>query len=508
MVTENALIQKERLARLGGRIYLWVMLLGLPLIIHNGYFDITETKTVWFTVGSLAYLIFRLVLALQLGFSTVRFTATELFAACFALLSVFSSLMSGFIGESFLGPRGRWQGTAMMMIYVLLFFSLRRTRWKERDLWPPLTAGMLISGVLAVVQHLGWDVLGLEKGLIETDIGRYISTLGNINFAGATLTLLLPPIVCRGLTPEKKSWILWGGAAIVGLWAVIAVRSESTILGLGVTLAVFPLLLRKHPAAVRNWPLTLSILGIALQLYRLAAGAAGAYLSALTRVLMHPLVSSALFFAGLGLWLLLWRRDEEAIGRFVRIYSFVLLTLLVLGVGGLIFLNTAGKSISLGALDDWLHFSPSWGTDRGKIWSYILRIFRSFSLPDKLFGGGCGILPRIDLRTRIFPDAVLDTAHCEYLQILVNWGLLGLIAYLGWIGSAFVRGVRQGGSPALSAAVLAYAIQALVNIAQAPGVCLFFVLLPLAAFPETQGSAEESRAGREYDKEAPPQSPP
>lgn len=485
MIKETFSENKERLVRLDGRIYLWFMLLGLPLIVHDGYFDITEAKTIWFAVGSLAYLVFRLVLSLQFGFSREKISLPEYFAAGFALLTVFSSLMSGFIGESFLGPRGRWQGTAMMIVYALLFYTLRRTRWEEKDLWPPLVSGMLISGALAVAQHLGWDVLGMEKGMLETDVGRYISTLGNINFAGATLTLLLPPVVCLALIhEEKKSRILWGAAAVVGLWAVIAVRSESTILGLGFTLAVLPLLLRKHPAAVRRWPLVLPIFVIALQLYRLAALAAGAYLSALTRILMHPLVSAVLFLLGLGLWILLRRAGDEATGRFLRQYAIALAMLFVLGIGGLILLNTVWKAIPLGPLNDWLRFSPSWGTDRGRIWPYILYIFRNYGFPDKLFGGGCGILPRIDLKHRIFSDAVLDTAHCEYLQILINWGLLGLMAYLGWIGTAFARGVRQGRRPALSAAILAYSIQALVNIAQAPGVCLFFILLPLAAFPE------------------------
>lgn len=485
--------KKARLSHLGGQIYLWLVLLGLPLVVHDGYFDITETKTVFFTIASMVYLVFRLVIALQFGFSREKVTILEYFAFAFAFLTLFSSVISGFFGESFLGVRGRWQGTGMMMLYALLFFSLRRTDWRERDLFVPMAAGLLLSGGLAVIQHMGWDVLGMEKGMVETDLGRYISTLGNINFAGAALTLFLPLAVCRLLTAEeRKNCIFWCAASVTGLWAVIAVRSESTILGLGITLAVMPLLLRRFPSAVRRWPLTLPALVVAMQLYRLAAWAAGAYLSALTRILMHPLASAVLFFLGTGLWLLLRRGEDAAMVRFIRAYGYILAALLVAGTAALILLNTVWTRIPLGSLSDWLRFSASWGTDRGRIWPYCISIFRRYDLPEKLFGGGCGILPRIDLGHRIFADAVLDTAHCEYLQILINWGLLGLAAYLGWIGSAFFRGVRQGEAPALSAAILAYAVQAAVNIAQAPGVCLFFVLLPLAAFPETMSPSRTS----------------
>ena len=485
--------KKERLTRLGGQIYLWIMLLGLPLVVHDGYFDITETKTVFFTVASLVYLVFRVVVTLQFGPSRERLAAPEYFALVFAVLTLFSSVISGFFGGSFLGVRGRWQGTGTMLLYVLLFLTLRRTRWEEKDLWLPLMAGMLVPGILAVVQHLGWDVLGMEKGMVDSDLGRYISTLGNINFAGATLTLLLPPLVCRALTRDDvQSRFFWGLASAVGLCAVIAVRSESTILGLGITLAILPLLLRRDPEALRRWPLTLSILAVIMQLYRLAAGAAGAYLSALTRLLMDPVISSALFLVGFGLWLLLRRSREETLERFIHGYTAALVLLTVLGAAGLLLVNTVWKSIPLGVLNDWLRFSPSWGTDRGRIWPYCLSIFRDFDLPEKLLGGGCGILPLIDLQHRIFSDAILDSAHCEYLQILLNWGVLGLLSYLGWIVCALIRGVRQGTQPALSAAILAYAVQATVNIAQAPGICLFFILLPLAAFPETVGAADES----------------
>ena len=139
------------------------------------------------------------------------------------------------------------------------------------------------------------------------------------------------------------------------------------------------------------------------------------------------------------------------------------------------------------SLTAWLRFSPSWGTDRGSIWIRCMAFFREYAPLQKLFGGGCGMLPRLDARSPLFPDALLDTAHCEYLQILLNWGIFGLIAWLVCLGLCMASAARKRDitAAALLAGVLSYAAQAAVNIAQAPSVCLFMLLLALCAAGDT-----------------------
>ncbi|MBO6039856.1 MAG: hypothetical protein J6P58_01470, partial [Oscillospiraceae bacterium] len=150
----------------------------------------------------------------------------------------------------------------------------------------------------------------------------------------------------------------------------------------------------------------------------------------------------------------------------------------------------------LGAAETWLRFSDAWGTDRVMVWRHCLGFYRQFRPWDKLMGGGCGVLAAMDAADRLFPDAIVDTAHCEYLQILLNWGALGLTAYLVWICS----GVRdtflseEALPRALGAGLAAYGVQAAVNIAQAPGITLFFLLLALRrAKPRKEQKIMENR---------------
>ena len=480
---ETAVREKRNIEAAVSRVYLWLMLLGLPMVIRDGYFDITEVKTVWFAGWSVLFLLFRGAMALQHGAEPSPPRAGDLFALALCVLTLFSSIMSGFFTESFLGTRGRWQGTGMIWIYAALFFAMPEKEIRERDVFLPLGAGLAVTGTLAVLQHLGWDVLGLSAELTAFDRGRYISTLGNINFAGAYLTLAVPVTLWRLLNAERGlRQALLTGLALLGLWACMAVRSECTVLGIGAALVLMPFLLRGRAAALRRWALLWPGMAAGMQVYGLLIGWRGARFSALTRLLLHPAVSAVLAVIGLLVWLLLRKQGENADRSAVGVYGGMLLAALLLGAAALTLLNTVWKSVPLGSMGTWLHFSDSWGTDRVKVWRYCLGLYRSFPLPDKLLGGGCGVLARLDVTRRIFPDAILDAAHSEYLQILLNWGALGLIAWLGWLGFTFRDILRQGESAplALLAGLLGYAVQAAVNIAQTPGIALFFLLLAMA----------------------------
>ena len=87
-----------------------------------------------------------------------------------------------------------------------------------------------------------------------------------------------------------------------------------------------------------------------------------------------------------------------------------------------------------------------------------------------IFGAGPGALFHADAVQRVFPDAALDSAHNEYLQHLLVSGALGLLAYLFALGSALRSGIRKSAvfpaARGLSVALVAYAVQAVVNIAQ------------------------------------------
>ena len=196
----------------------------------------------------------------------------------------------------------------------------------------------------------------------------------------------------------------------------------------------------------------------------------------------------------LAAYFLLRKRSGRTLLRVRRVYGFVLLAAFLAAAALLVLLNTAWRAVPLGGMDEWLRFSDAWGTDRGGVWKYCLSLFGEFPLGKKLIGGGCGVLAALDVQHRYFPDAILDAAHCEYIQLLLNWGVLGLGAYAAWVVLTLCRALRESGtlSFALAAGLLGYGVQALVNIAQSPGISLFFVFL---AVLHAQNDAEELTCG-------------
>ena len=88
-------IKREHILTVASRVYLWGVLLGLPLILHDGYFDITETKTVWFAAWSVLFLLFRGAMALQYGARPLRLGIGEWAALALGTIVLFSSAMSG-----------------------------------------------------------------------------------------------------------------------------------------------------------------------------------------------------------------------------------------------------------------------------------------------------------------------------------------------------------------------------------------------------------------------------
>lgn len=479
------------------RGYLFLMLALLPLAVHNGFFDITETKTICFTVPTVVFVLARLGFTLyrENGLPRRRLAGAEWAALALCLICFIASAAGGDFAGSFLGERGRYQGLGMMWLYAALYFAFSGARVRSGDVLVPLGLGLFLSGALTVCNHLGYDVLGFCSQLGEFDRGRYISTLGNINFAGAYLTLVWP-VCAAALLTERRLWkgILLGIVCVTGLWAAMAVRSESAVLGIGAALVLLPLLAKKEPDALRRYPLLLAGTALSVLAYRAVVYDFGKRLSSLGRHFSEPAVMLPLAVLGAAAYFLLRKRENKTLLLVRKIYAYILLGAAVLAAVVLVLLNTVWSAVPLGGMDDWLHFSDAWGTDRVGVWKYSLSLFGDFPFGKKLIGGGCGVLAALDVQHRYFPDAILDAAHCEYIQLLLNWGVLGLGAYLAWIVLTLRRVWKKGGALAfaLAAGLLGYGVQALVNIAQAPGISLFFVLL---AVLRGQNDAEELTCG-------------
>ncbi len=472
--------------------YLCTVFFGLPLVFSNYYFNITETKQVYFLATSglylLALLFLRIALPPDYGVARAKnrpHPAALALALLFAV-SLVGGLRSNYPNEVLLGENNRYQGLLTLLCYALLAFTLsRRTidpRWPERA----FLLGACIVCLLGVLNHFSVDPLGFTENLRASDRGRFLSTIGNADFYAAYVVLAFGVTLGFFLRAKKGAEGIAAALilAIASFGALVA-GSDSAALGLLTLATLFPAALFSDSAALRRLPLGWGIFFCCAFAFGLLSRAlpSSTYLSSFVTALRLPFVSLPLAAASLALWFALRRIDPKRLSRAKRPYVIGLLCALLLCALALLLLNTLLRSLPLGGLERYLRFSESWGTDRGKIWSFVMRVYAELPTLQKLFGAGPGALFHADAISPLFSDAALDTAHNEYLQYLITSGALGLCCYLAALSLAIRAGFRRSvDEPAyrgLTLAAAACAVQAAVNIAQPMTTPLFFLLLCL-----------------------------
>jgi hypothetical protein len=480
--------------------YLAAVFFGLPLVFSDYYFNITETKQVFFLISGGVYLLALLLTRIAFppdsgGKAHRSYPHAAALALCaFAVVSTVGGLLSRYPGEAFWGENNRYQGLVTYFTYALVVLALSmqkvELRWPERA----LVLAAALAGLLGLLNHFGADPSGFFENLREADRGRFLSTLGNADFYGSYLVMAFCVAFSWFLRANSlRSRILSALALAAVSFGALVSGSDASALGLFTAAFAFPLLLFSDPAAMRRYPLGWGLFLLCAFIFGKLSPLlpSATYLSAFSVFFSRAAVSLPLAAVSLLLWFALRPVRPEKLPAQRRVYIICLLAAAFLCVAALALLNTVWRGVPLGDLSRYLRFSGSWGTDRGKIWAFAVRFYKSLPFVQKLFGAGPGALFHADKAQKLFSDAFLDTAHNEYLQYLVTNGALGLLCYLAALAFAVRAGFRRSAaSPAFrgfTVALIAYAAQALVNIAQPASTPLFFVLLGVlvSRIPET-----------------------
>jgi O-antigen ligase len=488
--------QLDRPARILTTAYLSAVCFLLPLAYYRLYFDITEAKHVFFMATSILYLLLLLVLyvlSVNRGQTKCRRLpdAAALCMLAFFTCTVVASFLSEYPQDVLLGQRNRYQGLLTVSVYTALVFALSRQAFDLRYAEAALAASGSIAGMLGVLNHFGVDPLGFMVNLSPADQGRFISTLGNADFYGSFLCLAFP-VTFGWFCRERRllgRFLSAGALFIVSLGSMVA-GSDSTALGLIVAAFAFPPILMDEKRALQRFFTGWALFAFAALLFGAISPLLPSvtYLSYFAVLVSKPSVALIILLACGAASLALYKTAEEKWNptRSRRRYLSALLLAVLLCIVMLVLLNTLLGDVSLGRAERYLRWSESWGTDRGKIWTYCVDLYASFNPVQKIFGAGSGVVFYADQANRVFQDAALDTAHNEYLQYLLTTGALGLAAYLLTLLSAVRSGLaanvhRSGVVRGFTIAVIAYAVQGAVNIAQPASTPLFFLMIGLLA---------------------------
>ncbi len=486
-------------------VYVVAVTAGMLLVYHDFYYDILETKCIYYCICT--------VLAI-LGTGGWLFLAgrpketvndkrnlMDLAVVVWGVAIMISTIVSPVRFYAFVGNGGRYAGCFLLMLYVGAYFCITRYyQAKEWHLVIFVAAGLFMC-VFGISDFFDMDLLGFKAEIMETQRYKFTSTIGNINTYTSCVAMVMA--YAGGMfvaAREKKKAAGYGLCTVVAFFALILGESDNGYLSLAAFFGLLPLYAFRSGRGIWRYVLlaaafftAVALVGVILRvmegqvvpitgLFQVIAGSrflpgvvaflwlatGGCYLMERAGVFERPSVTSVLIKA----WLIL----------------LAAMTLAVLFM--LYDVNVAGHGQRYKGLQNYLLFNDEWGTHRGYVWRIAVEDYKKFPLIQKLFGYGPDTFGFVT-RMNNYPEMVeryqelFDSAHNEYLQYLVTIGPVGLLAYCGVHIAAAIQVVKkQKGNPMAVAALLAvacYDLQAAVNINQPIATPVMWTLLAVSA---------------------------
>lgn len=511
------------LCDIGISIYLCVTLVVLPLY-NRGYAQIGTDKENFF-IKTLTYagkgllplfllwLIFRLVTAVQRkelpelraipGSLWKSLGVTDKFAALYGISVVLSYVFTRYREEALWGTASWRMGMWMQLGAIIVYFMVSRM-WQRKD-W--IVA--LILPVSAIVFFLGY-MNKFQLCLVDKEIinSSFISTVGNINwYCGYLVTVLFGAVYLLWRMEEHFTWKKWVLMIYVAIgFASLATQGSSSGI---VTFAVVMFVLFGMSVADSTkmecfWQEMTLFSGACLVTYALRI------CNVFSRELIQEGITDVLTFSAVSIIMtivsatMLWvvhrvgraqRYSEKVWRRIYRGIAIAVPAIIVLGLL-LILINTVLGGALTGNVTDpelinWLTFNSDWGSARGATWAAGARCFWEADFLHKIFGVGPDCMYSFlanegsaDLQNMVnerFYGNRLTNAHNEWLTILVNTGVLGLVSYAGMMISAIRNFLHAGKKSALVGAcgfcVLAYTVNNMFSFQQVMNISTMFVIM-------------------------------
>lgn len=408
-----------------------------------------------------------------------KLSVTDKFAIIYVVALCLSYYYTDFREKLFLGISGWYMGFIPQLVFVGSYFALSRFLPRHLGKWLTLTFSIISMPVflLGLLNRYGY----LPPGMTSSGPG-YISTIGNINWFCGYFAVLFPLtaalfVFCKK-EPSEAEWLYRGRRILLGIncavgfatgitqgsdSGVLAIAAMTAVLfGLAAAgseeegkknfgrflelLVIFGAVLCLLTLVQLGWP---ELNNMQTPVYTLLTKETLPWVCGMAAVLVY------LLYTALGKRL----QDCRSIRKMwscLMIFMFV--TMLSFAVA--ITVNTLHPG-SLGGLstNPLFVFNREWGSSRGGTWMAGIGTWLAQDTLHKVVGvGPDGMWYYIDSGKSAallqavqeqFGDSRLTNAHGEWITILANLGIFGLIGYAGMVVSAIWRFVR--GSKAIGA---------------------------------------------------------
>ena len=510
--TENARID-QRFGRITGTlmtIYVLFYLCVFPLATHDKYFDILDFRFKLYWIPTLIYGILFLVLGIlylltdkrsnggaltaklkeKLKWSVLKtkLTKTDICFIALIFIMTLSVLFADYQYEALWGSRGRFNGLVLWLMFFIAYWLVTRFyHFRKWHLYAYLIAACFPE-IWGITDFFLLDIFGFHVNTESQYIYTFASSVGNINTYTAMLSLHLGASVALFVCSKCK-WdtILTYVTVAISSFAIVMGISDNALLAAGTVFAFLPLVAWTSRKNITRFFIAASTFATSVlitaklttQHATMAIAAEGSVFVSLGKTKAFMMATVALWIFTILVLLIPFKKKEQVVEekatRIARRLWLVLVIFAVMAVVAVLVDANTGKHPEIwGAYRNVLIFSDSWGTGRGLNWRFAWEYFtRDANLLKKLIGYGPDtyyIITMDRYKHEMIQAAYgyFDAAHNEYIDYITTIGIFGTAAYLG----IFVSGLRQMFKHpknvyaiACGFAVLAYLVQAVVNIA-------------------------------------------
>ena len=492
-------------------IYVILVGAGLPLFVRDKYFDILIAKYYYYFICTILMFIILIgcfllqrkqnLCLVKKGFFKRIFnglTLADYSVLTFYLIAVLSTLTSDYVYESFWGNEGRYTGLFLITWYVISYFCVSRLwQFKKIHIDIILAAGMLVC-LFGITDYFKLDILKFKAPMVIEQRAIFTSTIGNINTYTAYVGIVMAiSTVLFALTKEIRRSVFYYFCMIISFFAIIMGVSDNAYLSLAALFFLLPLFLFNSKIGIRKYLIIIATFFTVVQSIDWINSFLGDKVLGIDSAFNMVISLKGLHFLVIGLWIIIftWKGADLRASKQDKAYgnTFKYIWLIVLGfiLTGIIYIcydiNVLGNFTKYGSLSAYFAFNDDWGTHRGYIWRNAIESFSGLPFLKKIIGFGpetFGIL--LLQKTANNPyNQFFDSAHNEYLHLLITVGIAGLVSYMVFVISNILNSLKLNkNNPYIIAVLLGiicYSVQAVVNINLPITTPVFWLLIGMSA---------------------------
>ena len=502
-----------------------------PLYTHDMYFDILTARYLFFKAIVIVYLVLMVILGLiylatkgdinldgRTAFDRLSnalnpknikkyIIKSDIFFIFMIIGMCIGTLNAGrFIKESFFGFSGRYQGLECWILYFVLYILVSRTfKFEKKYIDLALICGAFVS-IWGITDFFQMDIFGFFVRVSEGQKFQFTSSIGNLN-TYTNYTGMIFAIASAMFMFEKNIYktIFYGLVSLISSVGCIFGISDNTVLSYAGFFIFAPFLLLVDKRSVVRFFYLAAIFFFSIFLMKQAylfVNQPGWVTSIFKTIAYTPVRYMFLpfFICGVLLNYIYIKADNSSVMQYdmnklnEQAPKFIMILWTIFIILSLICVVYIFIDVNVLKQHDeiWrkipfynqLQFNDDWGTHRGHNWRIAFTNFLKFSNMQKVFGYGADTY--LIVTERSFHEEMVnkygeiyDSAHNEYINYLICQGIVGLISYLGIFLSAINYAFKIKKENKIAAvfalSVIAYMVQAVVNIAIPITTPVFFV---------------------------------